>query len=216
MSVGANIKRFREQADMTQNDLAQKLDVARSTVTQWENGWSSPRMGMIQKLAGVFGVTTADIVDDGLSQRSSNGIPSYAIPVTPSSTLVPLVGYTHMGDAVDEDTCERMVEVPTSVVERHPEGFCVRAQGECMDNRYPCDSVLFIDPRMEPANDRAVLAELPNYQSVVRVYMRGGSTLMLSPDSHSGEFEDIIVRADDEPVSIKGVVVWYQAESDIQ
>ena len=173
-------------------------------------------MGMIQKLAGVFGVTTADIVDDGLSQRSSNGIPSYAIPVTPSSTLVPLVGYTHMGDAVDEDTCERMVEVPTSVVERHPEGFCVRAQGECMDNRYPCDSVLFIDPRMEPANDRAVLAELPNYQSVVRVYMRGGSTLMLSPDSHSGEFEDIIVRADDEPVSIKGVVVWYQAESDIQ
>lgn len=216
MSVGANIKRFREQADMTQNDLAQKLDVARSTVTQWENGWSSPRMGMIQKLAGVFGVTTADIVDDGSSQRSSNGIPSYAIPVKPSSTLVPLVGYTHMGDAVDEDTCERMVEVPTSVVERHPEGFCVRAEGECMDNRYPCDSVLFIDPRMEPANDRAVLAELPNYQSVVRVYMRGGSTLMLSPDSHSGEFEDIIVRADDEPVSIKGVVVWYQAESDIQ
>ena len=216
MSVGANIKRFREQADMTQNDLAQKLDVARFTVTQWENGWSSPRMGMIQKLAGVFGVTTADIVDDGSSQRSSNGIPSYAIPVKPPSTLVPLVGYTHMGDAVDEDTCERMVEVPTSVVERHPEGFCVRAEGECMDNRYPCDSVLFIDPRMEPANDRAVLAELPNYQSVVRVYMRGGSTLMLSPDSHSGEFEDIIVRADDEPVSIKGVVVWYQAESDIR
>lgn len=49
---------------MTQGELANKLGVARSTVTQWENGWSSPRMGMVQKLAGVFNVTTGEIVSD--------------------------------------------------------------------------------------------------------------------------------------------------------
>ncbi len=64
MTVAANIKRYREDLGLTQGDLADKLGVARSTVTQWENGWSSPRMGMVQKLAGVFHVSTSDIVAD--------------------------------------------------------------------------------------------------------------------------------------------------------
>ena len=64
MTVAGNIKRFREDMGLTQGDLADKLGVARSTVTQWENGWSSPRMGMVQTLAGVFRVTTSDIVAD--------------------------------------------------------------------------------------------------------------------------------------------------------
>ncbi len=64
MAVSTNIKRLREHSNMTQSELADTLGVARSTVTQWENGWSSPRMGMVQKLAGVFRVTTAEIVAD--------------------------------------------------------------------------------------------------------------------------------------------------------
>lgn len=60
MSVGTNIKRLRDRAGMTQEELADKLGVARSTVTQWENGWSNPRMRMVQKLAGVFHVTSSD------------------------------------------------------------------------------------------------------------------------------------------------------------
>ena len=72
MTVAGNIKRFREGMGLTQGDLADKLGVARSTVTQWENGWSSPRMGMVQKLAGVFRVTTSDIVADNETPADSD------------------------------------------------------------------------------------------------------------------------------------------------
>ena len=72
MTVAGNIKRFREDMGLTQGDLADKLGVARSTVTQWENGWSSPRMGMVQKLAGVFRVTTSDIVADNETLADSD------------------------------------------------------------------------------------------------------------------------------------------------
>lgn len=68
MAVSTNIKRLRESSNMTQSELADRLGVARSTVTQWENGWSSPRMGMVQKLAGVFKVTTGEIVADTVEQ----------------------------------------------------------------------------------------------------------------------------------------------------
>ena len=72
MTVAGNIKRFREEMGLTQGDLADKLGVARSTVTQWENGWSSPRMGMVQKLASVFRVTTSDIVADNEAPTDSD------------------------------------------------------------------------------------------------------------------------------------------------
>ena len=134
----------------------------------------------------------------------------------PSSVLVPLLGTTHMGEFSDEDECDRMVEVPASVVEAHPGGFCVHADGECMNNRYPSDSVLFIDPHMQPFDGCAVLAETEQYQSIVRKYSKGSTALMLSPDSHSDAFDDIIVRAGDAPVKLKGVVVWYQAEKDLR
>lgn len=216
MSIRENIIELRKRYNLTQDELAKIAGVTRGAVSQWEGGFSEPRMGSIQAIVDHFGLKKSNIIEDGGMSVSGSSIPSYAIPVKPSGTLVPLMGYTHMGEAVDEDTCERMVEVPTEVVERHPSGYCVHADGDCMDNRYPSDSVLYVDPDMEPMNGHAVLAELPNYQSVVRSYSRGSSTLMLSPDSHSGEYEDIIVRAGDEPVTLKGVVVWYQAERDVR
>lgn len=72
MSVAANIKRLRESVNLTQNELADKLGVARTTVTQWENGWSKPRMGMVEKLATVFHVSTSDIVAEGPVNQTSN------------------------------------------------------------------------------------------------------------------------------------------------
>lgn len=39
---------------------------------------------------------------------------------------------------------------------------------------------------------------------------------MLSPDSWSGEWEDIVITADDDPVELGGVAVWYMAEKDVE
>ena len=152
---------------------------------------------------------------EGTRARSKD-VSVKVLAAKPSSALVPLLGTTHMGEFEDEGECDRMVEVPASVADAHPGGFCVRADGECMNNRYPSDSVLFVDPNMQPFDGCAVLAETQDFQSIVRKYSRGASSLMLSPDSHDYEFEDIIVRADDAPIMLKGVVVWYQAEKDVR
>ena len=204
-----NMGEMRRRAGLTQKQAAEAADIPLGTLRRWEQGQNDPDMGSLMKLAELYHTTLDSML------VTNRALPANAIPVRPSGTLVPLLGHTHMGEAVDEETCERMVEVPTCVAERHPSGYCVHAEGGCMDNRYTSDSILLVDPDMEPKNDDAVLAELAGYQSVVRVYQRGASTLMLSADSHSGEYEDIIVRADDDPVVIKGVIVWHQAEDDI-
>lgn len=70
MSVGTNIKRLRIDAGLTQEELAQSLGVARSTVTQWERGWTQPRMGMVHKLAVFFGTTNSVIVKKKTGNRT--------------------------------------------------------------------------------------------------------------------------------------------------
>lgn len=201
----SRVKRLRELCGLTQLEVARKLDVSPAAVGAWENNRSRPRLDKLENLAELLGTTAYELL---------NG--NEPMQVRPSSVLVPLLGTTHMGEFADEDDCDRMVEVPANVVEAHPGGFCVHADGECMNNRYPSDSVLFVDPHMQPFDGCAVLAETEQYQSIVRKYSKGSTSLMLSPDSHSDSFEDIIVRADDAPVKLKGVVVWYQAEKDLR
>ncbi|WP_443613435.1 S24 family peptidase [Adlercreutzia sp.] len=131
-----------------------------------------------------------------------------------TSRMVPLLGYAHMGDFEDEgDLCDE-VEVPAAVADAHPRGFMVHAQGGCMDNRFPHDALLLVDPDMEPVNGQPVLAETADYGAVVRNYTRGRSTVMLTADSHSGEYDDIVATTDDDPVVCKGRVVWYMGERD--
>ena len=201
----SRVKRLRELCGLTQLEVARKLDVSPAAVGAWENNRSRPRLDKLEKLAELLGTTAYELLNGNEPMQAR-----------PSSVLVPLLGTTHMGEFADEDECDRMVEVPANVVEAHPDGFCVHADGECMNNRYPSDSVLFVDPHMQPFDGCAVLAETDQYQSIVRKYSKGSTALMLSPDSHSEAFDDIIVRADDAPVKLKGVVVWYQAEKDVR
>ena len=219
-SFARNLTAFLDSRDLTQATFGRMIGKSQGAVSQWLAGNREPASTTLNKICEVFGLER----DDFISERAGfyaklHGLtdaPAGAIAAKPSSALVPLLGTTHMGEFEDEGECDRMVEVPASVAEAHPGGFCVRADGECMNNRYPSDSVLFVDPNMQPFDGCAVLAETQDYQSIVRKYSRGASALMLSPDSHDYEFEDIIVRADDTPIMLKGVVVWYQAEKDVR
>lgn len=61
MTVSDNIRRLRQERGLTQEELSDLFGVARSTVTQWERGWSAPRMGMVRQLAKVLHVTPEEI-----------------------------------------------------------------------------------------------------------------------------------------------------------
>lgn len=59
-----NIRKFRLRNGLTQQQVADKLKVSRAAVCQWEKGICYPRMGMIQKLAGLFGCKVSDLIGE--------------------------------------------------------------------------------------------------------------------------------------------------------
>ncbi len=56
-TVGCTILKLRKKCNMTQQTLAEKLDVSDKTVSKWENGQGYPDITIFPKLAALFGVT---------------------------------------------------------------------------------------------------------------------------------------------------------------
>lgn len=50
------IRRLRELNNMTQDELAKKLGVGRSTVAKWESGENMPRVKQLIAMSQFFGV----------------------------------------------------------------------------------------------------------------------------------------------------------------
>lgn len=204
MDLGKKIRAHRDELGLTQAELADKLGLTYSSVSQWESGRATPRTPILRQLADLFDTTVADLMGEDATEAAISG----------TSRMVPLLGFAHMGEPCDEGNLADEVEVPASIADAHPRGFMVHAQGGCMDNRFPHDALLLVDPDMEPVNGQPVLAETSDYGAVVRNYTRGRSTVMLTADSHSGEYDDILAGPDDEPVVCRGRVVWYMGERD--
>ena len=57
-TMGQIIRRLRKEKNLTQEELAQQLNVTNQAVSKWENGDCMPDISQIVPLASVFGVTT--------------------------------------------------------------------------------------------------------------------------------------------------------------
>ncbi|MBQ7944433.1 MAG: helix-turn-helix domain-containing protein [Lachnospiraceae bacterium] len=58
-----NLIQLRKLNHMSQEELAEKLDVSRQTLSKWETGESLPDIDRSKLLAEIFGVTLDDLVN---------------------------------------------------------------------------------------------------------------------------------------------------------
>ena len=60
--LSENIKTLRKQKGYSQEQLADKLNVVRQTVSKWEKGYSVPDADMLEELADIFEVSVGDLL----------------------------------------------------------------------------------------------------------------------------------------------------------
>lgn len=65
------IKKYREVARMTQQQLADLLEVSRQTIVRFENGTYEPRLSELKKMSEIFGCTIDDLVNPTLTPAGS-------------------------------------------------------------------------------------------------------------------------------------------------
>lgn len=60
--IGKNIKKFRENEKLTQEDVADKLNVTRQAISNWETEKTQPDIDTLQKIAQVLEVSVEEII----------------------------------------------------------------------------------------------------------------------------------------------------------
>lgn len=60
--VGENIKRFREEKNISQSEIAEKLSVTRQAVSNWETGKTEPDIDTLHKIADILGVSIEELI----------------------------------------------------------------------------------------------------------------------------------------------------------
>lgn len=61
--LGDNIKELRQRRGLSQQDIADKLNVTRQTVSSWELNRTEPTMGSIEALAKLFNCKKSELID---------------------------------------------------------------------------------------------------------------------------------------------------------
>ena len=69
MKFSDNLKNIRKSLKLSQHDLANKLNVAQSTVGMWESGKRTPKLDDISRVSRVLNVTVARLLGNNREQK---------------------------------------------------------------------------------------------------------------------------------------------------
>ena len=72
--MGSKILELRKQKHMSQEQLAEKIGVARQTISKWELGETSPDIEQSKKIAQIFHVSLDELVQNNISSKNGNRI----------------------------------------------------------------------------------------------------------------------------------------------
>lgn len=61
-SIAENIQILRKENNMTQQQLAEKLDVSKSIISAYEKGKRKPSLNILFKMSEIFGVSVAEMM----------------------------------------------------------------------------------------------------------------------------------------------------------
>ena len=223
MGIPENIDALLVKYDINQDHLARIADVTPGAVTGWRKG-STPRKDAVRNICDYFNLSEDDILSEnyGLAAKEYGDFPgiSNARPaVGMAMGLAPRLGKVHAGVLAQPDVCDEatMVSIPQFLVDEDPDCFVVFSEGDCMDKVLSVGSDLVVSRKKQPRDNSIVMASVDGCDYIVRRLRMTANTMILSPESHNPDHEDIIIRRDSEhSLEIPGVITWYQAPREME
>lgn len=209
MSFQINLKRFRENKGLSQEELANILGVRQSTVGMWENGTNKPRVKTLEKIADVLNITINDLMCESNTE-----------PVSYESSgvlRIPVYGYIPAGIPVEaiEDILD-YEEAPEDWSLGGKEFFGLKIKGDSMEPEYrDGDVIIFLKQPDCENNEDCAVAINGNDWTFKRVEKLESGLLIkpLNPNYETMFFTP--QQCIDLPVEVKGVF-WELRRSKIR
>ena len=204
-----NLKRYLEEQDRTQLELAKYLGVSNTTVNNYVKGYNMPRMDKIDKICQFFNIKRTDLIEDKTKEIDYTKIDGL-IPLE-RATRIPILGEIACGSPIwAEENYNGAILIDNSIIKAD---FVLKTKGDSMiDVGIEEGDYVFLKktPTVEDGQIAAVMID--NEATLKRVHFYD-DMLVLEPCNKN--YSPIIVRKeDDKTVLILGELVGVYSTKD--
>lgn len=188
-----NLKKWRERAGMTQEELSAEVGVTRGTLARYETNRMVPSATVLQKIADALNVSPGDLLEDKPKRKG---------------TRIPVLGRVPAGIPFEaiEDVLD-WEEIPAEQAKRG-EYFALKVKGDSMEPRIYDGDVLIVRKQSTAESGNVVIALVNGDDATVKRFKRLEHGIMLLPNNPA--YEPMVFSDEDVqklPVEIIGVVV---------
>lgn len=200
-TISDNIKRLREDADMSQDQLGQRLGKTRSAISQYEAGKIIPRMGVIEDIAAIFNVPKSEILGENVTNLSSSDF-----------VELPVMGEIAAGTPIEMTEIIDNHPCPKQIADKHPNSGWLRVEGDSYNRSIPNGCYALIDFDLKEPNEHSPFAVCVNgYSATIKRVKRLANGYELIPNSYDPTYLPMIYdynKDDTEEITIIGQVVY--------
>lgn len=184
MNTNEWVRAARKHAELTQDQLAEKLEMSKGNISGWENGRHSPSFEQMKRVSLL---TSFPLPVGGLPLPGAGGMESNVAdaPALGPSRRVPVVGHVKGGVDGYLEEMQYPVGHGEGFVEywtKDPEAYALRVKGDSMHPRYRAGEFIIVTPSIEPQPGRDVMVKLKSGMKLLKQlnWRRGDEIQLLS------------------------------------
>lgn len=202
-----NLKKLRIQYKLTQEELAQKIGIAKSTISMYENGKRQPNFETAEIIADFFNVN----MDNLIRREEIEGL--IDIPEATTGVMIPVLGYVRAG--VPMTAVENIIDYEEISKEDAAKGehFGLVVKGDSMEPRFAEGDVVIVRKQETVENGEIAVVLVNGDDATVKKFYRSDNGIKLvSTNPTYDPFFFTPDEVDSLPVQVIGRVVELRAK----
>ncbi|MDS3991621.1 MULTISPECIES: LexA family transcriptional regulator [Staphylococcus] len=198
--MAKNISRLMKENNIDRKKLSDGLKVKYTTLSDWINAKTYPRIDKIELLADYFNVTKADLVEDK-ERQALETLPVKKIPVVAKiSAGLPIYSEENLID---------YIYFATNKLNSDKEEFGLKVSGDSMDKIFQDGDIVVVEKDSIVENGQLGVVMINGYNATVKRIRYNGDQVILIPESNNTNHYPQVYGKNDE-VKIIGRVVASQ------
>ena len=192
--MARNINKYMKKNNMSRKDLSEKLKVGYTTVTDWVNAVTYPRIDKIEMMSNLWGIEKSDLVEDSSNINENNILHTNHIPV---------VSKISAGEPIHaEENIESYIAIPNA----KENTFGLIVSGDSMDKEFKDGDIVIVEKDAVVENGQIGVVHINGYNATVKRIKYNDDDIILIPESNNNEHVPKIFNRNDH-IHIVGRVV---------